>query len=98
MSKPKFTLGPWRVIESGIIAEGKFVIARIYLDPLKEENAAIEESIANDHLIAAAPDLYAELQNIANADPTKWDEDTRDQFQQWAQSRARAALKKARGE
>lgn len=61
MSKPKFTLGPWRVIESGIIAEGKFVIARIYLAPLKEENAAIEESIANAHLIAAAPLMYDAL-------------------------------------
>jgi len=38
----------------------------------------------------------AELRNIANADPSKWDADMRDQFQQWAQNRARAAL--AQGE
>ena len=43
------------------------------------------------------PELLAELQNIANADPSKWDEETRDQFQQWAQSRARAAIAKATG-
>ena len=57
-----------------------------------------EKRTADLRLIAAAPELYAELQNIANADPTKWDEDTRDQFQQWAQNRAKSALAKARGE
>ena len=36
--------------------------------------------------------LRAELQNIVNADPRTWQPDVRDQFQQWAQSRARAAL------
>ena len=49
-------------------------------------------------LIKQRDDLLAELQNIANADPRKWDEETRDQFQQWAQSRARAAIAKATGE
>jgi hypothetical protein len=44
------------------------------------------------------PDLLAELQNISNADPSKWDKETRDQFQQWAQSRARAAIEQARGQ
>lgn len=39
--------------------------------------------------------LRAELENIACADPRQWHEETRDQFQQWAQSRARAALAKA---
>ena len=42
--------------------------------------------------------LLAELQNIANANPRTWHEDVRDQFQQWAQSRARAAIAKATGE
>ena len=42
--------------------------------------------------------LLAELQNIANANPITWHEDVRDQFQQWAQSRARAAIAKATGE
>jgi len=44
------------------------------------------------------PDLLAELQNIASADPSKWDKETRDQFQQWAQGRARAAIAQARGQ
>ena len=39
--------------------------------------------------------LRAELQNIANANPSQWDEDMRDQFQQWAQNRARHALANA---
>lgn len=41
--------------------------------------------------------LLAELQNIAAADPRKWDAETRDQFQQWAQNRARAAIAKVTG-
>lgn len=36
--------------------------------------------------------LREELRNIANADPSTWDADVRDQFKQWAQNRARAAL------
>ena len=32
----------------------------------------------------------AELRNIANAKPSEWGEDVRDQFRPWAQSRARA--------
>lgn len=39
--------------------------------------------------------LRAELQNIANADPSQWGEDMRDQFPQWAQNRARHALANA---
>lgn len=36
--------------------------------------------------------LVAELATIANADPAKWDADVRDQFREWSQNRARAAL------
>ena len=56
-----------------------------------------EEDRANARLIASAPELLAELQNIANADPRNWNEEMRDQFQQWAQNRARAAIAKAEG-
>lgn len=38
--------------------------------------------------------LLSELEAIANADPSKWDADMRDQFREWAQSRARAAIAK----
>lgn len=46
---------------------------------------------------AAAPDLLAELKNIANANPKNWDAPFNDtaSFQEWAQSRARAAIAKA---
>jgi len=44
---------------------------------------------------SGALDLLAELQNIADADPSKWAKETQDQFQPWAQSRARAAIAKA---
>jgi hypothetical protein len=40
--------------------------------------------------------LEIELENIANANPKKWDEDVRDQFQEWAQNRARHTLAKVR--
>ena len=39
-------------------------------------------------------ELRAELHRIATADPRKWEADVRDQFQQWAQNRARYALAK----
>lgn len=48
------------------------------------------------YLFAAAPDLYAELENIAYATPGLWEDPT--DFRAWAQSRARHALAKARGE
>ena len=42
-------------------------------------------------------ELLAELKYIADANPKDWYEEMRDQFQQWAQSRARAAIAKATG-
>lgn len=90
MTEPKFTPGPWKVIESGVVAEGRFVIARIYLDPLKEENAAIEESVANAHLIAAAPELYEALETCLLYGAMTGDD--------WVIFKAETALAKARGE
>lgn len=46
--------------------------------------------------ITAAPELLAELQNIANANTCDWDDPS--DFKAWAQSRARAAIAKATGE
>jgi hypothetical protein len=46
--------------------------------------------------VNAHDELVAELENIANADPAKWEPDMRGQFREWAQSRARAALAKVR--
>jgi chromatin segregation and condensation protein Rec8/ScpA/Scc1 (kleisin family) len=41
-------------------------------------------------------ELLAELRNIADADPSTWEPDVRDQFRQWAQNRARTAIAKAK--
>ena len=59
------------------------------------EAAQAAELIAG--VAAQRDELLAELQNIANANPRTWHEETRDQFQQWAQNRARAAIAKATG-
>lgn len=48
-------------------------------------------------LHALNAELLEELRNIAKANPREWDEETRDQFQQWAQSRARHTIAKAEG-
>ena len=42
-------------------------------------------------------ELLEELGNIARANPKKWDEEVRDQFQQWVQNRARAAIASVKG-
>ena len=64
-----------------------------YLD----ENA---EQADRARLLAAAPELLAELENIANANWRTWDEDyrTAGDFVAWAQSRARYAIAKTKGE
>ena len=41
--------------------------------------------------------LLQELRYIANAKPLEWDEEVRGQFQEWAQNRARVAIKAAKG-
>lgn len=45
-----------------------------------------------DALAAKLAKAERELRVIAAADPRKWESDVRDQFQQWAQNRARAAI------
>jgi hypothetical protein len=44
--------------------------------------------------LAVAEALVQELQNIADAKPSTWGDDMRDQFQPWAQNRARTAIAK----
>jgi hypothetical protein len=96
----KFTPGPWFFTGSGL---SRYVEGKVRPGVLQEvawcgATEVSEQMEANARLIAAAPYLLAELQNIANANPSSWDEETRDQFQQWAQNRARAAIAKATGE
>jgi hypothetical protein len=88
MNAKEHTPGPWKVCRGDWSEDGN---ARYELEGISVIKAA------DAYLIAAAPDLLAELQNIANANPSSWDEETRDQFQQWAQNRARAAIAKATG-
>ena len=54
-------------------------------DHVAEAHAEIVRRV-NDY-----PRLVAELENIANAKPSEWGE-MKDQFQAWAQNRARHAL------
>jgi uncharacterized membrane protein len=88
-----YTPGPWVVYDDSndgktnrieIAALGK-TIARIY-------QSVPEKDLPNAHLISAAPDLYEALQEIVDATDTGW-EHLDEMF-----TRARAALKKARGE
>jgi hypothetical protein len=100
LSESKHTPGPWElelepdggfIITNGPASkDGTWVLAA--RGPIAHRAAV---SHANARLIAAAPDLLAELQNIANADPSKWEPDVREQFREWAQNRARAAIRKA---
>jgi hypothetical protein len=57
------------------------------LPPVERYNAAVD--LANE--------LLEELRNIANANPSTWDPEVRDQFRPWAQNRARTAIAKAEG-
>lgn len=78
----------WRQDRNDAIAEGSRVeIERRRLDGLLgvawAEGAAMRDELAR---------LRGELQSIADATPSLWEPDMRDQFQAWAQSRARDAL------
>ena len=100
MSETKHTPGPWLIAPE----DKAFVYALgpggtnsfwAHVQTAGRERIERAETEANAHLIAAAPDLLAELRNIAEADPAKWEPDVRGQFREWAQSRARAAVAKA---
>ncbi len=89
MQDTKHTPGPWR--EKGFIIESGAHDGDMFI-PVADlvENGEVQ---ANARLIAAAPDLLAELQNIANADTSDWDDPN--DFKAWAQSRARHTIAKA---
>lgn len=97
----RHTPGPWHVCDEHeashrwVIAEpdGSSVADCRPVGPWVPD----EEADANARLIANAPKLLAELENIANADPAKWHAEVRDQFREWAQSRARAVIAETTG-
>jgi len=88
-----YTPGPWAQDKYGdvVTRSGAMLVA----EGVALGGRSTEETRANARLIAAAPDLLAELQNIANADTSKWDDPS--DFKAWAQNRARAAVAKAIG-
>ena len=95
-SKPKWTPGEWIawVIdrEFGLLRirdSNANVIATLSLD----ENRPAEETKANAHLIAAAPELVEALEYLH-----RWTSDVGgdEEFHRW-RARARAALAKVRG-
>lgn len=92
----KHTPGPWRFYTEPqpngcpIVGARGLMVAMLAHTVNQPEQREI--ALANARLISSAPMLLAELEAIANADPSKWDEEVRDQFREWAQNRARAAL------
>ncbi len=91
----KHTPGPWRVGDAGHTVFGPptaaispRTVARIPKLALPCAVAAIDENIANVHLIAAAPELLSALELILESNP---------ELAEVADS-ARAAIAKAKGE
>ena len=78
-------------IEQALALSPAELVSNSYrLAKLQRVAEAAEREI--DALIDQNAKLRDELTNIANADPRKWHEDMRDEFQAWAQSRAKEAL------
>lgn len=102
-----FTPGPWRIDLHGeghnrnklfaIEAKDHFGIMRWVVDRVRGGNK--QQTLANARLIAAAPDLFAVLKGIANADQSTWEPEYRtpQEFKAWAQNIARHAIAKATG-
>lgn len=59
-----------------------------------QEESRQFEARAHAKALQARDSLAAELRNIANAKPLDWPPECRDEFQAWAQSRARYTLAK----
>ena len=90
MSETKFTPGPWFVKrQNPSPTTGEWMIAGSkpgYLAEIRDCGSGDVQ--ANAHLIAAAPDLYAALEEVIRISDRKHD----------AWDKAKAALVKARGE
>jgi len=88
MNEPKFTPGPW-LNQENMAGYADIVIPG--------EHIAMVAKETNANLIASAPDLYAALEGIANADQGEWQAEYRTptEFRRWAKNVARAALAKA---
>ena len=90
--KPKWKEGPWEVLGDLMIAAHQDIV----VDQIRGLHACstLDRASANAHLIAASPDLYEALWNMAiMAEPFMTDEPQRLAF-----DLARRALARARGE
>ena len=63
MSETKFTPGPWHVLREGLtdLSVEPGIMYNSLLDIPREER---EEQLANAALIAAAPEMYADIERI----------------------------------
>ena len=103
--QPKWTKGPWPikptgdfkriVIGDGLVdGPGGYEVAEVYSDDCDRD-----EAMANAHLIAAAPDLYAALDNLETAATGAGVPHQQERkLLHECITAARAALAKARGE
>jgi len=89
MTTPKWTPGPWRMDLSGVESKHQRV-CDVLASSLAERNA-------NARLIAAAPELYAALESLLTHDSAAGPCDVPG-LKCDCYERARAALKRARGE
>lgn len=90
-------MGRW-INQDGSILEIPKKGNPVWITEIKIESDIVADLIVNAPETKVQRDeLLTELKIIANADPSKWDADVKDQFQQWAQNRARAVIAKAEG-
>lgn len=98
-----FTPGPW---EAWTAPDGAGVVKRVFRDEQNRRvtqfpavcNCAGLPNGANAALVAAAPELYAELQQFVNGVETRMIDSPADETLANITHRARKALSKARGE
>ena len=107
MAEPKWTPGPWQVCNTYHAVHGERVrnIALCDNAHIPQGNGRIlvsdDEATANAYLIAAAPDLYRELENLVELAEAAMRAANRDGGEYDIEAElagARAALRKARGE
>jgi len=93
MNEECFTPGPWKIRMSGSVGTDRMLIASVY--PMEDERP--EENAANARLIAAAPDLLAALQELADdiADRFDMDSPSTNPGMKSAVKQARAAIARA---
>lgn len=94
----KFTKGPWRLDDDNELINdvGSVKIYSPFMEGFKWTGAEYHEAIANMHLISAAPELYDALKDIVE----QWDTPNWKLTESTSVfiEKARAALRKARGE